>query len=53
VDPKDYVSERGGGGLYQVEDVTLSGGVLKTKSGMVLTPLATPTPSPTPEFSPR
>jgi len=32
--------------LYRVEDVALSGGVLTTKSGTVLTPLSTPTPSP-------
>jgi hypothetical protein len=38
--------------LYRVEDVTLSGGVLTTKSGAVLTPLATPTPSPSPLMSP-
>jgi hypothetical protein len=47
VDAKDYVSERGGG-LYKVEDVTISGGVLTTKSGTVLTPMSTPTPSPSP-----
>ncbi|HYR23386.1 MAG TPA: hypothetical protein VEP30_10760 [Chthoniobacterales bacterium] len=40
---KDF--ERRKGELYRVEDVTLSGGVLTTKSGEVLTPLATPTPS--------
>jgi hypothetical protein len=34
------------GPLYFVEDVTLSGGVLTTKGGEVLTPLPTPTPSP-------
>src|SRR5713101_8360802 len=34
------------GELYRVEDVTLSGGVLTTKSGALLTPLATPTPLP-------
>ncbi len=39
----------GPGELYRVEDVTLSGGVLTTKSGEVLTPVATPTPSPSPE----
>ena len=38
--------------LYRVEDVTLSGGVLTTKSGEVLTPLPTPTPSPQPMLSP-
>ena len=42
----------GKGELYRVEDVTLFGGVLKTKSGMVLTPLEIPTPSPTPVTSP-
>jgi len=34
------------GELYRVEDVTISGGVLSTKSGAVLTTLPTPTPSP-------
>jgi hypothetical protein len=34
------------GGLYFVEDVTLSGGVLTTKSGTALTPLPIPTSSP-------
>src|SRR5205814_5948624 len=38
--------------LYRVEDVTLSGGVLTTKSVEVLTPLATPTPSPQPMMLP-
>jgi len=38
--------------LYRVEDVTLSGGILSTKSGMVLTPLPTPTPLPIPLASP-
>jgi hypothetical protein len=33
-------------GLYFVEDVILSGGVLQTKSGMPLTPLEMPTPQP-------
>ena len=47
VDAKDYGSEHAGG-LYRVEDVTLSGGVLTTKSGAVLTPIPTPTPSPSP-----
>jgi hypothetical protein len=47
---KDF--ERRKGELYRVEDVTLSGGVLTTKSGEVLTPLATPTPSPQPMISP-
>ncbi len=37
----------GKGELYRVEDVMLSGGVLTTKSGAVLTPLAAPSPSPT------
>src|SRR4029077_9172889 len=41
---KDF--EQREGPLYFVEDVTVSGGVLTTKSGEVLTPLATPTPSP-------
>jgi hypothetical protein len=56
VEAKDF--ERRKGELYRVEDVTLSGGVLTTKSGAVLTPLATPTPSPaaspisTPEVEP-
>jgi hypothetical protein len=40
---KNVVSK---GELYFVEDVTLSGGVLTSKSGTVLTPLAVPTPSP-------
>ena len=40
------------GDLYFVEDVTMSGGVLTTKSGEVLTPLPTPTPSPQPMMSP-
>jgi hypothetical protein len=38
--------------LYRVEDVTLSGGVLTTKRGTVLTPLEMPTPSPMPMLSP-
>jgi hypothetical protein len=38
--------------LYFVEDVTMSGGVLTTKSGELLTPLPTPTPSPQPMLSP-
>jgi hypothetical protein len=42
----------GKGELYRVEDVTLSGGVLQTKSGIVLTPLEMPTPSPLPTISP-
>ena len=37
----------GKGELYRVEDVMLSGGVLTTKSGEVLTPLAIPSPPPT------
>jgi len=41
---KDFARRKGE--LYRVEDVTLSGGVLTGKSGEVLTPLATPTPSP-------
>jgi hypothetical protein len=40
------------GELYRVEDITLSGGVLTTKSGALLTPLPTPTPSPSPENLP-
>ena len=43
VDAKDSARD---GELYRVEDVTLTGGVLTTKSGAVLTPMATPTPSP-------
>src|SRR5882724_11370740 len=43
-DAKDF--ERRKGELYRVEDVTLSGGVLTTKGGEVLSPLAMPTPSP-------
>ena len=42
----------GKGDLYFVEDVTLSGGVLTTRSGEVLSPLATSTPSPSPMFLP-
>jgi hypothetical protein len=43
----------GKGDLYFVEDVTLTGGVLQTKSGELLTPLAMPSPSPTePEVEP-
>jgi hypothetical protein len=42
----------GKGDLYFVEDVTMSGGVLTTKSGEVLTPLPTPTPSPQPMLFP-
>jgi hypothetical protein len=44
-DAKD-VDLRHKGGLYRVEDVTLSGGVLSTKSGTVLTSAPTPTPTP-------
>ncbi|MEY2546597.1 MAG: hypothetical protein QOG48_1714 [Verrucomicrobiota bacterium] len=40
------------GPLYFVEDVAVSGGVLQTKSGMTLTPLATPTPAATPWILP-
>jgi hypothetical protein len=47
---KDF--ERRKGELYRVEDVTLSGGVLMTTSGTLLTPLPTPTPSATPLASP-
>jgi len=36
----------GKGELYFVEDVTLSGGVLTTKSGAILTPAITPSPTP-------
>jgi hypothetical protein len=42
----------GKGELYRVEDVMLSGGVLQTKSGTVLTPLELPSPSPTPMLTP-
>jgi hypothetical protein len=49
-DAKDF--ERRDGDLYFVEDVTMSGSVLTTKSGDVLTPLATPTPPPQPMLSP-
>jgi hypothetical protein len=38
--------DAGKGELYRVEDVTVSGGVLTTKSGAPLTSMATPTPSP-------
>jgi hypothetical protein len=51
-DAKD-VDVRRKGELYRVEDVTLSGGVLSTKSGTLLTPLPTPTPLPLPETSPN
>ena len=50
-DAKDSV--RGKGEIYRVEDVTLSGGVLTTKGGALLTPLPTPTPSPLLETSPN
>jgi hypothetical protein len=52
IDAKDVDLARTGS-LYFVEDVTLSGGVLTTKGGTVLTPLATPTPAPTPPFLPN
>jgi hypothetical protein len=51
-DAKD-IDVRRKGELYRVEDVTLSGGVLTTKSGALLTPLPTPTPLPLPEISPN
>ena len=47
---KDF--DRRKGELYRVEDVTLSGGVLTTKSGALLAPQPTPTPSPAPLASP-
>ena len=47
---KDF--DRRKGELYRVEDVTLSGGVLTTESGALLTPQPTPTPSPAPAASP-
>jgi hypothetical protein len=47
VDAKD-VDLRRRGMIYRVEDVTLSGGVLQTKSGATLTPIPTPTPAATP-----
>src|SRR2546423_6727914 len=46
---KNVVSK---GDLYFVEDVTMSGGVLTTKSGELLTPLPTATPLPQPMMSP-
>jgi hypothetical protein len=49
LDAKDFSRNRS---LYRVEDVTLSGGVLTTKSGALLTPAATPAPSPAPMVSP-
>jgi hypothetical protein len=52
VDAKDVDLARKGE-LYRVEDVTLSGGVLTTKSGALLTPLPTPLASPAePEVEP-
>jgi hypothetical protein len=51
VDAKDSASDRNVG-LYRVEDVTVSGGVLTTKSGGVLTPIPTPTPSQSPVMLP-
>jgi hypothetical protein len=51
VDAKD-VDLRRKGAIYRVEDVTLSGGVLSTKSGTILTPIPTPTPLPTPLMLP-
>ncbi|HZR78442.1 MAG TPA: hypothetical protein VFA58_04495, partial [Chthoniobacterales bacterium] len=42
----------GRGDLYFVEDVSISGAVLTTKSGEVLTPLPTPTAAPQPMNSP-
>ena len=50
VDAKDVDLQRKGE-LYRVEDVTLSGGVLTTKSGTILTPQPVSTPSPTPASS--
>ena len=43
----------GKGELYRVEDVMLSGGILQTKSGTILTPLEIPTPSPLPVTPPN
>jgi hypothetical protein len=37
------------GELYRVEDIALSGGVLTTKSGEILTPLPASAPSPSPQ----
>jgi hypothetical protein len=51
VDAKDMEARRKGA-IYRVEDVTLSGGVLTTKSGATLTPQPTPTPSAIPMLSP-
>jgi hypothetical protein len=51
VDAKDAGIRRKGA-LYRVEDVTLSGGVLTTKSGATLTPQPTPTPAPVPVLLP-
>jgi hypothetical protein len=42
----DDAKDAGEGELYRVEDVVVSGGVLTTKSGAPLTPMAAPTPSP-------
>src|SRR6202008_2301698 len=50
VDDKDVDLQRKGE-LYRVEDVPLSGGVLTTKSGTILTPQPVSTPSPTPTSS--
>ncbi len=47
---KDFQPRKGE--LYRVEDVALSGGVLTTRSGKVLTSLPAPTPSPSPAVSP-
>jgi hypothetical protein len=51
VEAKDYDHHRLGD-LYRVEDVALTGGVLMTKGGAILTSLPTPTPSPLPMASP-
>ena len=51
VDAKDVDPSRKAP-LYFVEDVTLSGGVLTTKDGALLTPVTTPTPSSSPLASP-
>ncbi len=52
VDAKDIETGKHGP-LYFVEDVTVSGGVLQTKSGTTLLPLQTPTPSPAPWLLPN